>query len=175
MKIEAGKYYRTRDGRKVGPLYMRGGEWVSDDIICGMAPMWNIDNGVANFFSSGLESDKPIYDLVAEWDSSVIVHEGKEYDLTQITTPFGLLPEPVQKALKEWEHGVEIFSIGGHWYLAPEPLWGELSTYRAKPAPVEERVGCRRYQTKIGTPVERGTCIKRADGTIDWDTWKGDK
>jgi hypothetical protein len=67
MQIEEGKYYMTRDGRKVGPVYLRGGEWVSDNRIGDFFPMWHIKNGVANFWSVGDRSDMPEYDIIAEW------------------------------------------------------------------------------------------------------------
>ena len=68
MKIEAGKYYRLRNGEKVGPVYESCGEWVADHKVDGdYAPMWNLETGVANFMSYGPESDVPEYDIVAEW------------------------------------------------------------------------------------------------------------
>lgn len=63
MKIEAGKYYRTRDGKKAGPLVLPpsrdGAEgWVDGDVF----HSWR-DNG--KFLLIGGEHD---LDLVAEWE-----------------------------------------------------------------------------------------------------------
>jgi len=57
MKIEAGKYYRTRDGRKVGPMekgVSEGVKWVTG--ADGSVRGWLTDNGRA-FGSHGSESD----------------------------------------------------------------------------------------------------------------------
>jgi hypothetical protein len=70
MQIEEGKFYRTRDGRKVGPVYEQSGAWVSDETIDDFEPMWNLKNGVANFFSDRYDSDYPEHDLIAEWTES---------------------------------------------------------------------------------------------------------
>lgn len=64
MKIEAGKCYKTRDGRKVGPM----DRWPSDDAWQSLQQdrplrggLWNID-GTALYAGS---FDSP--DLIAEW------------------------------------------------------------------------------------------------------------
>ena len=55
-------------------------------------------------------------------------------DLTTITTPFGLLDEATQKALREYDGKVEIW-LGDSWSLINEPLFSSSYTYRAKPTP----------------------------------------
>lgn len=70
MKLEEGKYYKLRNGEKVGPIYERSGEWVADHKVDGdYGPMWNLETGVANFMSTGPESDMPEYDIVEEFVS----------------------------------------------------------------------------------------------------------
>lgn len=59
MKIEAGKYYKTRDGRKVGPAYKT--DWPSKDCAWAVHSMWLYrDDGTCG---SNESSD----DLIAEW------------------------------------------------------------------------------------------------------------
>jgi len=61
MQIEAGKYYRTRDGRKVGP--MAQSEWPECAHIEGQGGLWNW-NGSPHFpFNE--DTDSPY--LIAEW------------------------------------------------------------------------------------------------------------
>lgn len=105
----------------------------------------------------------------------IITHQGREYDLTALETPFGLLPDPVQKALKEWPHGLELYNCDetgsrGAWINEPYTIW-DWDAVRAKPAPVEiRRVKCYRGAAHIS--FERGTCIKFADGSVDWASWR---
>lgn len=58
-------------------------------------------------------------------------------DLTKITTPFGLLDEETQDALKAWPHGVECFDYSG-WEAVHWPTWAGQLTYRALPVPPRE-------------------------------------
>lgn len=63
LKIEAGKYYRTRDGRKVGPMEAwRFGGWHSDRAEHPLnGGVW-LDGGTAKYAGA---KDSP--DLIAEW------------------------------------------------------------------------------------------------------------
>ena len=175
LKIEAGKYYRTRDGRKVGPMErdeVDGKDWREKD------------NGAHLWYDDGSSwSDDCERDLIAEWQDQparTVTTNGRHYDLTKLETPFGLLPKPVQEALRAWPHGWEYYGtvMNPHgWANVGNPIWNNVTTYRAKPAPAETRVKCIRasfadsdlvhlYETQ-----EYGTCIKR-DGEILWDTWE---
>lgn len=61
MKIEAGKFYRTRDGLKVGPMWHSSGFWMSsgqDDPYCAV---W-LSDGCAGNTKAG-----KIGPLIAEW------------------------------------------------------------------------------------------------------------
>ena len=171
LKIEAGKYYRTRYGRKVGPMVCRRdalrediGRWC---VKLGDGECWS-DSGKAN---SG-------YDLIAEWrdqPTQTVTTNGRHYDLTKLETPFGLLPRPVKEALKAWPHGFEIYNSDetgsrGAWVNAPHTIW-DWDVIRANPAPKETRVKC--YRSAPVVPFdEYGTCIKNPDGSINWDTWE---
>ena len=66
MKLEAGKFYKMRNGETVGPIYENVGEWECANGVHGFTPMWNIETGVSQFFTFGPESDNPAYDLVEE-------------------------------------------------------------------------------------------------------------
>ena len=102
----------------------------------------------------------------------IIAHEGREYDLTALETPFGLLPEPVQAALKAWPYGVCWYHGARFWQKHVRPEWAQTQTYRAVPAPAETRVEC--YRGEYSKVKEHGTCIKRHDGSIDWQSWEPD-
>ena len=100
--------------------------------------------------------------------AQIISHDGRDYDLTALETPFGLLPEPVQVALDAWPHGSLWYD--GRWRERQGPVGPECFVYRAKPAPKETRVQC--YRGRYGKAKEHGTCIKRHDGSIDWASWE---
>lgn len=59
MKIEEGKFYRTRDGRKAGPMKRWGGGWIDASRTRG--DMWQ-DDGL-RYYSENRGDD----DLIAEW------------------------------------------------------------------------------------------------------------
>ena len=117
-------------------------------------------------------SNDPYWTLISranpDQPAHIVTHEGREYDLTALEAPFGLLPEPVQEALQAWPHGVEAFTVNG--WAVKHPSWLQTVSYRAKPAPVETRVQC--YRGEYYKFEEHGTCIKRPDGSIDWQSWR---
>ena len=103
----------------------------------------------------------------------IITHEGRQYDLTALETPFGLLPEPVQEALQAWPHGIETFTaktFTASGWAVKHPSWLHTVSYRAIPAPTENRVQC--YRGEYYKRKEHGTCIKNPDGSIDWASWE---
>jgi hypothetical protein len=118
LKIEEGKFYRTRDGQKVGPMNpsISGGSWPWE---C-LGSVYS-DSGVRWYGAS-----RPETDLVAEW-----------VDLTAITTPYGLLPEEVRRALREHKGDYEYYShvAQGCWLVVADndPCWSPTTVYRAKP------------------------------------------
>jgi len=64
MKIEAGKYYRTRDGRKVGPMAETGARdfpWTGHNVLTG-SESYRYDGSWSTQVGRRVE-----YDLVAEW------------------------------------------------------------------------------------------------------------
>jgi len=98
----------------------------------------------------------------------IITHEGRQYDLTALETPFGLLPEPVQVALDAWPHGRQRYASQS-WADDNDGMFSAV-TYRAIPAPKETRVQC--YRGEYYKAKDHGTCIKRPDGSIDWSSWR---
>ncbi len=59
-------------------------------------------------------------------------------DLTKITTPFGLLDEDTQAALKAHGGPYEVW-CDDIWKASPIPAWKGSSTYRVMPAPPKPR------------------------------------
>jgi hypothetical protein len=122
MKIEEGKYYKTRDGRKVGPMVNNGNDnepfvWTDGNGGC-----WahNGEDGLA-FGRIGTPTPG---DCVAEL-----------IDVYTIPTmPFGLLTPEQQQALRDHD-GVTEFYTGKGWEVASTPAWLVRYTYRAKPKP----------------------------------------
>ena len=102
----------------------------------------------------------------------IITHEGRTFDLTALEAPFGLLPEAVQVALQAWPHGVEMMAYSGQMieYNFPDMKGKRGAVWRAKPAPTETRVQC--YRGEYGKAKEHGTCIKKPDGSLDWESWE---
>ena len=172
LQIEAGKYYRTRDGRKVGPMVEETPRWSEWP--------WDIKNGQGDlrrilWKDDGTADETQGADLIAEWQDDqpahIITHEGRTYDLTALETPFGLLLEnarPVAEALQAWPYGVCVYGGNGWWDVSPE--WDKRQAYRAVPAPTETRIVC--YRGEYCKAKECGTCIKRPDGSIDWASWE---
>lgn len=62
MQIEEGKFYRTRDGRKVGPAMHRAHSWYP--WVC------DLGNGIISTYTDGgyrIQGEVDSLDLVAEW------------------------------------------------------------------------------------------------------------
>jgi hypothetical protein len=133
MKIEEGKYYKTRDGRKVGPM-VRG-------IVGSVQAYWTcrgnpLENAAAEWFECGSfwpeghknRSDTTIArDLIEEWRDPIDVY-------TIPTMPFGLLTPEQQQALRDHDGGVEWYSHAD-WVVRQNPAFGKTDTYRARPKP----------------------------------------
>jgi hypothetical protein len=127
MKIEAGKYYRTRDGQKVGPM-----RYDPDHRLSGY--YWTQTGGAAwrydGLFSANGEPGER--DLIAEWTDAP--------DLTAIKNPFGLLDRETQEALKAHGGPYEVFTqFGWGFWGGGTPCWPEERAIRVKPAPPKPR------------------------------------
>jgi len=141
IKIEAGKYYMTRDGQKVGPMELsKYGEYLSTHPWVSGSGMTYMDNGKYDPIGSKDGAD----DIIAEWTDEaplpyghVRLASGAVVDLTAITVPFGLLDAETQDALKKHDGPYEAYQHPG-WELA-YPTWLGYMVYRVKsqpPAPV---------------------------------------
>ena len=112
MKIEAGKFYKTRDGRKVGPMV------IADDEYYSFAAHIEGVSGEKIFQSDGTHGDKwignrPDQDIVSEW---LTPHQQRTADMIK-----------VMQAYVDGE-GVEL--QGGpfpEFSKVPTPLWDWLN------------------------------------------------
>jgi hypothetical protein len=125
MKIEAGKYYRTRDGRKVGPIVKR---WTYDVYPWGTAETGCCysDDGAKWKGGQGTEKD----DLIAEWADEPTLWR----DMTPEEKGALLL------ARHEWKM-IQCSFDGGPWSdCEGGVLWLGGMSYRVKPEPAVETV-----------------------------------
>ena len=133
--------------------------------IDAFTPQADVDYGRTYTLISRANPDQPAH---------IITHEGRQYDMTALETPFGLLPEPVQKELRQWRHGFQRYATNvmgrASWANAKACGFPDAWILRAKPAPAETRVQC--YRGEYYKPKEHGTCIKNPDGSIDWASWE---
>ena len=128
MNIEAGKFYRTRDGQKVGPMALPKPDGVFRWNALGLRwGRWRDDGEDGNATGGTFEAGG---DLIAEW--------GEPMDLTAITTPFGLLDRETQEALRAHGGPLEHWT-GLGWHLSSDPYFASATTYRVKPAPPKPR------------------------------------
>jgi hypothetical protein len=132
MKIEEGKYYKTRDGRKVGPMVRVNVGSVSAYWTCRGNPL---ENAAAEWFECGsfwpeghtLRTERTMArDLIEEWRDLIDVY-------TIPTMPFGLLTPEQQQALRDHDGVIEFFGSRGWSDVNPE--WLAAISYRAKPKP----------------------------------------
>jgi hypothetical protein len=129
MRIEEGRFYRTRTGKIVGPMKRFG----SPTKYC-----WNeaghpdgrwSDDGEDGYASRAGATEM---DLIEEWSLS----------LTQIETAYGILLEKqpeIAKALRECGGPWERYTNNGDWAKIPTPAWEPSGVYRLKPQPPKPR------------------------------------
>ena len=89
-------------------------------------------------------------------------------NLSQITTPYGLLDEGTKDALvAAWESKCSIESFDGEkWFTISFPAWQSISVYRAKAEPV------RRTLYRDFGILGRHVITCKADGTdptVEWE------
>ena len=122
MKIEAGKYYHTRDGRKVGPMVEECPRWSE----------WPFD--VQNE-----DEDDPI--SVCLWKDDGICDEGSQYDLVAEWTDAPKLwrdmtAEEKGALLLAHHEGRDIecrYAFNNGWCHDSKPVWADDAAYRVKP------------------------------------------
>jgi hypothetical protein len=140
MKIEAGKYYRTRDGRKVGPM--------SNDMCPEFVFDGELEDEFLRWFSDGLYrvSGAHHLDLIAEWT-----------DEPEAPKPWGELSDAEKGALLLAEHEGEAIEFydpehpADGWMLQVTSKTGvhRHFAYRIKPEP--KRVYVTRFVTLNST------------------------
>jgi len=150
MKIEAGKYYRTRDGRKVGPMIYRNPQpWDLTAWRDAGGKCWHDDG--RHFTKMGT----PNLDIIAEWREPM--------DLTAITTPYGLLDAETKAALRAHGGTLEYANTNTDWEffpLAGRPCWTRGNVYRVKPQPPKTR----EWFIRVNHNGEIRECAEDAEG-----------
>lgn len=134
---QAGKFGKTRDGRKVGPMEANGNASLH---------VWRDKLGSCNSWRhDGRHNAQPRLDLIAEWTEPMTTPpniitsaiDGETYDLFTNRIRWDLLPKDVQESFEAWPHGLLVWFTGLR-------RWGDLEmkvgvyitdVYRAKPAP----------------------------------------
>lgn len=123
LKIEAGKFYRTRDGRKVGPLRDNGDAAWNDDEPClaadvdSLNKLFRVTSGKHLFNEAGL-------DLIAEWVDEAATRAPVAAQVDAIAEEYG----PVvaagkdnmaeRKLLKTHQgYGYELARFGNHVWV----------------------------------------------------------
>ena len=89
-------------------------------------------------------------------------------DLTAITTPFGLLDEATQEALRAHGGPYECYGGAGWWLMRYEPIWAPFETYRIKAGPSIE-TETMKITNADGMPMAYAT-VTTHNGKPDWST-----
>jgi hypothetical protein len=145
MKIEAGRYYKTRDGRKVGPM-----EPLETESVYAMTDgdeTWTMEGKY-----SAYQCDMAL-DLIAEWT-----------DAPDLSNPLGqvlgLMPPETQEAMKAHGGPYERY-MHGDWCAMIYRDWHSDIAYRVKPAPIRKtvtlyfRLDERAYQERLDNDTHR--------------------
>jgi len=122
MKIEAGKYYRTRDGRKVGSMaYMPEGRHSEFPWVDPEGNAWKA-NGQFSLFDDG----ESVHDLIAEWTDEPAASKPSPFVTRRELVPGVYGRIVVNKAERRDEHGdllVQLCNRSGviHGCKDPDP------------------------------------------------------
>jgi hypothetical protein len=145
VKLEEGKYYRTRDGRKAGPLYLTHGNTCMRGFVEGQPNLLRVWNLRGEHFFNQTEID-----LVAEWVEETTM------DIYSLEKPLGMYPKEVLEALVgHVKSGGKVQAWGGWgWAFCEKPAFILDLTYRAvkKPEVVEVTVHVGPNPTPMGAP-----------------------
>lgn len=98
MEIVEGKFYKTRDGRKVGPMRRQSNGWVADS---GRID----DNGAYDWYMSGnydCYNQETSVDLIAEWQDEP---KKEILDMSEVKFKVGdVVAWPVTKSTNQWQN-----------------------------------------------------------------------
>ena len=143
MKLEEGKYYRTADGRKVGPMRFDAFVWYQD----GCEQLWNGDGTVMH--EAGDESHD--YIIAEEVDHYHVIYRA-QFNMTHDYRPElaervfpvkkndtpklwrDMTPEEKGALLLAHHEGKVIEANDGDgWWEVPHPGWSDTFPYRVRP------------------------------------------
>lgn len=176
MKIEPGKCYRTRDGRKVGPIGYNPN----------ITNYWKFFSGVTfwdefgRLYKATRETD---LDLIAEWtedDLNAICEErqdGPFVSASDAPKTWGEMTDAEKGALllahREGK-AIEFYSPTFRKWMDPVdagPSWFDVQPYRIKPEPVRETV-TKYYQAGDSVFDTHRITFTTTDGKPDLDSIK---
>lgn len=153
-------------------LNVQPGDVVEYVPLGGRSVVGRFENG--RWYEKG--KDEP---YVCDPSFRIISRATPSIDLTAITTPFGLLDEATQDALRAHGGPYERYTDDGKWTTAHIPVWYRGNAYRVKPAPKRETVtrdmwaddetGLTYREERPGTTPIRIT-VEKVDGKADWST-----
>lgn len=150
VRPETGKFYKTRDGQRAGPISFRGS--TAEGLVNGELRMWYF-NG-----SYHKRTEHPL-DLVAEWTDEPKV--------------WGELTDAEKGALLLAHHRGETIQFipydGATWKFCI-PQWADNKPYRVKPEPEVKTVSVSCY-VSVGAREHVGT-IDLIDGKPDLTSLK---
>jgi len=146
IKLQAGKFYKTRDGQKVGPMVKKLG--LSAD---GYYYPWDDTSNKNHYFWSheGKCYDGPQHDLIAEWTDTPTIwadDEGwgdwtiaEEWDVTnndvqfecvggihKVRTRPRIKPEPKRETVKRGLHGAKFMGHVAIDMIDDVPQWDTM-------------------------------------------------
>ena len=130
MKLEEGKYYRTADGKKVGPVRIKE-TWLPTKWA-----LWS-DGKNAYEVVGLLAEDALSTEIISEWVDHYHVVDRSDFrpkiwrDMTSEEKGALLLAEHEGKVIEFW--------CDGEWYEI-EPIWIDTEAYRVRPEPKRETV-----------------------------------
>lgn len=160
MKLEAGKYYKTRDGRKVGPAEYEGGAPSPWNVPSEYGSLYfSCDGRICTYHRDG--------DIIAEWTDDETPKLWR--DMTPEEKGALLLAHHEGKVIENTLNGGKSWSRGN-------PYWADGYAYRIKPEPKVETVVMSGHtwnngwyfdtHRKEGRPTHRITLTIR-DGKVD--------
>ena len=175
MQIEVGKFYRTRDGRKAGPVVARN--QVNYDGPFLIDGLWNYDD-------DGKVSSLPEHrdDLVAEWTEATPAEPASEIETPKIWRD---MSDAEKGALLLAHHeGAEIEWLDKGIWVEAAPNWVSTVAYRARPVPKQPVVetvtlggACNGFWSFGGLNFAGDTAsitFDVIDGKPDWSTLRGE-
>tara|TARA_R110000737_G_scaffold211001_1_gene228571 strand:+ start:609 stop:1082 length:474 start_codon:yes stop_codon:yes gene_type:complete len=150
MKIEEGKFYKTADGRRVGPMYHLAGSHTGNEFSGLGATNHESVRGSLQVYNK----DGSVYKATYTEYTDVLVSEW-----TEEVKPFVNLTD-IEKGELLFKHHegevieVKLFTVG-LWLKTDKPVWDSRHAYRVKP-----------------TMLVTGNCEVGPDGKPDFTTWK---